>query len=137
LKYKKLRAVKVVIKNLRMQEIPVEDSENTLIFHFGRAGQDWMQACGSKGRCTTCLLDVLEGEEHLSPLADAEIRYLAAGRMQKGQRLACQTKTRGNLLVSVPPGGRLPHLNYTEEKKMALWSGTAFAITRQGIICRP
>ena len=98
-----------------MQEIPAEDSENTLIHHFGLAGLDWMQACGRKGRCTTCLFQVVEGSGSLSPLTDAEIRYLAAGRLREGQRLACQTRTSGNLVISVPPAGRLPHLDYSEE----------------------
>jgi 2Fe-2S ferredoxin len=113
-KYKKLNRVKVVIKNLRMQEIPLLQLEKPLIFSFGEAGLDWMQACGQKGRCTTCLFDVLEGEVHLSPPCEAELRYLAAGRLRKNQRLACQTKVKGDLLIAVPPYGQLPHISYEE-----------------------
>lgn len=110
-----MNAVKVVIKNLRMQVIPVTDSENPLIFHIGNAGVDWMQACGRKGRCTTCLFDVLEGSENLNPPTESEMRYLAAGRLQSNQRLACQSRVSGELIVSVPPLGRLPHLDYSNE----------------------
>lgn len=98
-----------------MQEIPVSDSEKPLIFLFANAGLDWMQACGAKGRCTTCAFDVLEGEQNLSGLSEAEMRYLAAGRLQPGQRLACQARTSGDLLVRVPLKNQLPHLNYSEE----------------------
>ena len=40
-----------------------------------------MHACGAKGRCTTCRLQVLAGQENLSPLTAAELRYRAAGRL--------------------------------------------------------
>ena len=110
-----MEKVKVVIKNLRMQEIPVADSEKTLIFFIAEAGQDWMQTCGQKGRCTTCSFDVLEGDENLSELSEAEMRYLAAGRLLPGQRLACQTRACGDLFIRVPQKNQLPHLQYSEE----------------------
>ena len=95
-----------------MQEIPLADAEKPLIFSLGLAGTDWMQACGQKGRCTTCLFDVLEGSENLSAPSEAELRYLAAGRIRSTQRLACQVKVTGDVLISVPPCGRLPHISY-------------------------
>ena len=110
-----MEKVKVVIKNLRMQEIPVTDSEIPLIFHFAQAGLDWMQACGQKGRCTTCAFEVLEGIENLSPPTESELRYLAAGRLKPGYRLACQACTSASILVRVPDGCRLPHLDYSEK----------------------
>ena len=110
-----MERVKVVIKNLRMQEIPLAESEKPLIFHFAAAGLDWMQACGQKGRCTTCSFDILEGSENLSETTEAEMRYLAAGRLQPGQRLACQSRASGNLLIRVPVKNQLPHLHYSEE----------------------
>jgi 2Fe-2S ferredoxin len=74
-----------------------------------------MQACGGKGRCTTCLFEVLEGGEYLDDPSEAELRYLAAGRLYPGFRLACQARTRGNLLIRVPASGKLPHLEYSEK----------------------
>jgi 2Fe-2S ferredoxin len=115
LKYKKLERVKVVIKNLRMQEILLSETEKTLLFSLGAEGVDWMQACGRKGRCTTCLFQVHEGAENLSPPTDAELRYLAAGRLRNGQRLACQALVLGPVLISVPEYGRLPHIDYSEQ----------------------
>lgn len=97
-----------------MQEIPVDNVENPLIAHLAKAGIDWMQACGQKGRCTTCLFEVLEGAENLLPPTEAEMRYLASGRLRQNQRLACQACTSGNLLISVPAFGQLPHLEYAE-----------------------
>ena len=98
-----------------MQEIPVPEPEKPLIFQFGEAGQDWMQACGGKGRCTTCGFEVLGGHENLSPATEAEMRYLAAGRLKPGERLACQAMACGPLLIRVPERNKLPHLNYNEE----------------------
>ena len=79
------------------------------------AGLDWMQACGQKGRCTTCAFEVLDGMENLQAPTEAEMRYLAAGRLPQGSRLACQARTNGNLLIRVPANGKLPHLQYSEE----------------------
>lgn len=98
-----------------MQEIPVTDPEKTLIFFMAESGLDWMQACGQKGRCTTCAFDALEGAENLSEETEAEIRYLAAGRLLPGQRLACQARTSGDLLIRVPQKNQLPHMKYSEE----------------------
>jgi len=98
-----------------MQEVLVGDPEKKLIFFIAESGLDWMQACGQKGRCTTCAFDVLRGEENLSEISEAEMRYLAAGRLLPGQRLACQTCTSGDLLIQVPKGNQLPHMQYSEE----------------------
>jgi 2Fe-2S ferredoxin len=98
-----------------MQEIQVDNMEKPLIFFFACASLDWMQACGQKGRCTTCAFEVLEGMENLSEASEAEMRYLAAGRLLPGQRLACQARTSGNLLIGVPRNNQLPHMQYNEE----------------------
>jgi len=77
------------------------------------AGHDWRHACGAKGRCTTCRLQVLAGAEHLTPLTDAELRYQAAGRLLPHERLACQARLpQGDATGRVPDATKLPHVAY-------------------------
>lgn len=107
--------VKVVIRNLNHQEIPIDFPESSLLFHIDKAGIDWMQACGQKGRCTTCAFQILEGENFLSEMTDSEHRFQELGRLKPGYRLACQTKTSGPIVIRVPNGLKLPHITYSEE----------------------
>jgi 2Fe-2S ferredoxin len=109
-----LEKVKVVILNLNRQEIPVENEEKSIIFNFGLAGLDWMQACGQKGRCTTCACEVVEGAENLSEPTEAEVTYFEKGRLKPGQRLTCQARAKGNIVIRVPEVLKLPHLTYSE-----------------------
>ncbi len=48
-------------------------------------------AC-TEGVCGTCVVEVLEGMENLSPLTQEEIDFLGE---QDRERLACQCKIRG------------------------------------------
>lgn len=64
----------------------------TLLAAIHAAGHDWWHACGAKGRCTTCRLQVLAGAESLTPLTEPELRYQAAGRLRPTERLACQAR---------------------------------------------
>lgn len=109
-----MEKVKVVIRNLNRQEITIDFPERSLLFHFGLHGVDWMQACGQKGRCTTCAFQVLEGAENLSELTENERRYRSLGRLPENYRLACQTKTKGNIVIRVPEALKLPHISYEE-----------------------
>ena len=87
----------------------------TLLAALQAAGYDWMHACGAKGRCTTCRLEVLAGLENLSPPTDAELRYRAAGRLLAPERLACQARLpAGKVVGRVPAATQLPHQQYLE-----------------------
>ena len=88
----------------------------TLLAALHAAGHDWMHACGAKGRCTTCRLQVLAGGEQLSPLAAAEERYLAAGRLLPTERLTCQARLpAGDVTGRVPEATKLPHVRYLSD----------------------
>lgn len=65
------------------------------------AGIDHRHICGGRGFCTSCRVEVLTGEEALSPVSGLERERLGrdAGRL----RLACQTTIHGDARVSVPP----------------------------------
>ena len=87
----------------------------TLLVALQAAGYDWMHACGAKGRCTTCRLEVLAGLENLTPPTQAELRYRAAGRMLPHERLTCQARLpAGRVSGRVPAATQLPHQQYDE-----------------------
>ncbi|QDA59603.1 2Fe-2S iron-sulfur cluster-binding protein [Hymenobacter jejuensis] len=85
----------------------------TLLAALQAAGHDWMHACGAKGRCTTCRLQILAGGEHLTPLTASELRYRAAGRLLPHERLTCQAQLpEGEVTGKVPRATMLPHVQY-------------------------
>ena len=56
--------------------------------------------CGSKGRCTTCRVQIIKGEENLSEIGDLEKESLK--KMNAGEatlRLACQTYAKGDVTI--------------------------------------
>ena len=85
----------------------------TLLAALQAAGHDWMHACGAKGRCTTCRVQVCAGLENLSPPTAAELRYRAAGRLLATERLTCQARLpAGEVTGRVPEATQLPHVLY-------------------------
>ena len=102
----------LTIRNLGERHVPVTGGEKVLLRYIHEAGVDWMHACGGKGRCTTCKMRVLGGGEHLTPRSAAEIKFFAAGRLRKDERLACQCRASGDVTVEVPPETQLPHQQY-------------------------
>lgn len=65
------------------------------------AGIPIRNVCGGHGKCGTCRIEVLTGDEMTSPVTDAE-RRLLDGALDQGWRLACQTRVFGPLRVRVP-----------------------------------
>ena len=104
----------ITIQNLDHKTVAVKKSLQTVLHAVGAEGIDWMHACGGKGRCTTCMMKVLEGMEQLSPLSEGELRMQKLGRLPDGYRLACQTKVEGDVVVQVPDVNKLPHMTYSE-----------------------
>lgn len=47
--------------------------------------------CGGNAICQTCYVKVLEGQELLSPVSDAEKSMLSDALLKEGTRMACQT----------------------------------------------
>ncbi len=104
---------KLIIRNLANTTIAITTPAKTLLTHIQDAHIDWMQACGGKGRCTTCRMNVLQGMENISPLSVAEIKYRVDGRIKPTERLACQCYILGEVIAEVPFVCRLPHMKYT------------------------
>ena len=56
------------------------------------AGIPHFHACGGKGKCTTCRIMVLEGEENLNMANKKESKLRDSINFPKSMRLACQTR---------------------------------------------
>jgi ferredoxin len=60
-----------------------------------------MTNCGGGGNCGTCIVEIVEGMENLSPRTDAEKRILK--KKPESYRLACQTVVNGAVSVATKP----------------------------------
>ena len=61
-----------------------------------------MMNCGGYGQCGTCIVEVVEGMENLSPRTDVENRKLK--KKPDNYRLACQTLVHGPVSIVTKPG---------------------------------
>ena len=57
--------------------------------------------CGGYGECATCLVEITEGMQNLSPRTDFEQRVLK--KKPDNYRLACQTLVNGPIAVVTKP----------------------------------
>lgn len=57
--------------------------------------------CGGVGQCATCIVDIVEGMENLSPKTDFEQKRLR--KKPKTYRLSCQTIVNGPVKVRTKP----------------------------------
>lgn len=103
----------IVIENLNNIKLTADNNAKNVLEIIQNNYIDWMHACGSKGRCTTCKMQVLIGMENLSSLSKFEQQYRKAKKLEEDERLTCQTKLLGNIVIKVPESSKLPHLNYT------------------------
>lgn len=61
-----------------------------------------MMTCGGYGQCGTCVVEVVEGMEYLSPRTEVENRKLK--KKPENYRLACQTLVHGPVDIVTKPG---------------------------------
>ena len=107
--------VRIRIQNLGNRSIETENTERKVIELIHENGIDWMHACGKKGRCTTCKMRILAGQENLSPETPEELQFRILNRLLPTERLACQTYLlQGALTIRVPDSSKFPHLTYTK-----------------------
>ena len=57
--------------------------------------------CGGYGKCGTCVVEIVEGMENLSPRTDFEQKVLR--KKPESFRLACQTLVNGPVSVKTKP----------------------------------
>lgn len=60
-----------------------------------------LKNCGGYGQCATCVVEVTEGMENLSPKTDFEERRLK--KKPDNYRLACQTMVNGSVKIITKP----------------------------------
>jgi ferredoxin len=60
-----------------------------------------LRNCGGYGQCATCVVEVTQGMENLSPRTDFENRRLK--RKPDNYRLACQTMVNGSVTIMTKP----------------------------------
>ncbi len=60
-----------------------------------------MMNCGGYGQCGTCVVEILEGMENLSPRTEVESRKLR--KKPESYRLACQVSVSGSVTVKTKP----------------------------------
>lgn len=79
--------------NLRIKAI-----ENGIdLYTFGGK----MRNCGGYGQCGTCIVEIVEGADNLSPRTDFENRKLK--KKPTSYRLACQALVHGSISVKTKP----------------------------------
>lgn len=106
---------RIIIKNLNNRIIWAINNNSCNVLNIIHENNiDWMYSCGGKGRCTTCKMNVLEGEEHLSALSLAEISFYDKGQLGPGERLACQSYLNGDVVIQVPTSSKFPHVTYSD-----------------------
>lgn len=60
-----------------------------------------MMNCGGYGQCGTCIVEIVEGMENLSPLTEVEKRKLR--KKPDNYRLSCQVLVNGPTIVKTKP----------------------------------
>jgi ferredoxin len=60
-----------------------------------------MMNCGGYGQCGTCIVEITEGMENLSPKTEVEQRKLK--KKPENYRLACQALVNGSVSVKTKP----------------------------------
>lgn len=53
------------------------------------------------GACGACMVKVLEGKEHISPMENDEKDFLETMAAEENERLACQCKVYGDVKIEV------------------------------------
>lgn len=103
--------LRITVRNLLSKSIDCSD-KNTKLLHILLQHTDVMHACGAKGRCTSCKVNVLNGQEGLSEDSEAEIKFRKLGKLKNNERLSCQVVPSQDLEIEIPEVCKLPHLNY-------------------------
>lgn len=104
---------KITISNLNNKQVVSHNNSKTVLSIMHENFIDWMHACGGKGRCTTCRMQILEGYSHISGLSGFEQKMRQTHRLGINERLACQCTLHGDIRVEVPEECKLPHLQYS------------------------
>ncbi|MEM7182669.1 MAG: adenylate/guanylate cyclase domain-containing protein [Spirochaetota bacterium] len=76
-----------------------ENTELTLLDISVKHKINHMQACGGKGRCSTCRVLILKNTNNLEPMNETERRIALEKGFENNVRIACQTKITGPVTI--------------------------------------
>jgi len=104
----------ITVSNLSQKTIKSNDNDKVVLKILHENFIDWMHACGGKGRCTTCKMIVEQGKRNITADSDFERKVRKLGALKENERLACQCKINGDIVIKVPEKNKLPHLTYSD-----------------------
>ena len=84
----------------------IEISRGATLLEASRAaGIPHASVCGGRGRCSTCRVRVVRGQDHLAPPSEDETKVLQRVGASPGTRLACQARPSGpvEIVPLMPP----------------------------------
>ncbi len=90
-----MNRIEVLPDNTSIDIVPGE----TILDAALRAGLPLPHQCNGIGRCSTCRVWVLSGEENLEPRSEVEQRVAKRLHLEPRVRLGCQTSIRGDMTV--------------------------------------
>jgi len=85
-------------EGLLRQEVHCESGSTLLNASLGNKVPHY-HACNGAGKCTTCRVLILSGEENLTPPTEAEKAIIEEKNWPAKVRLACQTKVLGDVVI--------------------------------------
>jgi ferredoxin len=94
--------------------------QETLLASLKRAKVALEALCGGKGYCGTCLVQIIDGQNQLTPVTEQEMTILEnLGKSSQDYRLSCQVKVQGREEVScqVPPASLVKLIQIFERLK--------------------
>ena len=74
--------------------------DSNLLDALLQIGMSVSQACDGVAMCGFCRVQVIEGEEHLTPMAAEERKILASLHADEDERLACCARVTGPVTVT-------------------------------------
>jgi ferredoxin len=78
------------------------DGETSILMAAYTNGIFWGMVCGGNAACGTCMVQVESGSECLEPRNKMEAMLAKFLMLKDDQRLGCQTKVKGDIVISVP-----------------------------------
>lgn len=91
---------KLTIKDVN-RVLDVEE-DTTILMAAYTNGIFWGMVCGGNAACGTCLVHVESGSDILEPRNKVESMLARFLMLKDDQRLGCQTRVKGDLVISVP-----------------------------------
>ena len=86
----------VTVENEKSFEV---EAGTKLVLALEDNGIDVLHRCGGQARCTTCRVEIVEGE--VTPISEAEIEALEEPELIEKFRLSCQIHVQSDLTVRV------------------------------------